>query len=191
MAEAPTFTFVVPIHHPKRPPAWLDADGRLTSNEAQAARFVFRVWPKGSDHIQIARRVDELNGGLAETADIELALGNLWRRLLARYEAELWPDGRPPAETSEELDQQEVMLNACHAVDASEDRTAFERLDLLNNRQRTLAEWETLAVNVPDGWESLAERTISESVLDAIVASFRRARLERERDLGKAPPSAP
>jgi hypothetical protein len=190
-----TFSFVVPLSWRGVPFAegatalsFLAADGSEASAEADAAKFCFRLFPTGRDDIAIQSRLDELNGGIAQTVDLDRGILNLSRSLRENYEQMLWPEGRPKAETPEEAAEQEQQFSAAwnaNALDDEQDRAVLGRMQHLEERQRHIAEWPLLGQGLPPAFADLADAPLPSRIREAILTCYRRAKLEAETAAGK------
>lgn len=179
------------------PLSWLGEGDTLVDSAPDAAMWPSTQAPEGAlslhfrsaltgrDEMAIQRRIDELHGGLRETVEIETTRAKLWAVLMARYEARLWPTGRPRALSVAEAQAQDLAVNRLYAVEG-EDRTALERLDDLCQRQRTFAEWGVAIINPPPGWARLEDREMSLDHMHAVFRAYRAAKAEAEAATGKA-----
>lgn len=195
------FSYTVPLAWPglpwqegTTPTAWLGEDGKRipSTNPAEipdgtirrVATFSFRLFPTMRESIQIERNLDELNNGIGETVDLDQAIQQLWRRLRDRYEAQLWPDGRPKAGNNDEARAQEALIDALYRAEGK-DRAVIERMTMLRDRQRLAAEWPVLRVETPPGWEQIGDLRVSVEIQEAVILAHTRARLQAEADAGK------
>jgi hypothetical protein len=155
------------------PLSWLAADGSETKDETQAVRFRFRVDRTARDDIRIERRMDEINGGVGETVDLDLAISGLADHMRARFEKQLWPDGRPRAATKEESDAQELLMSALYnGAENDRDRAALHRMYALRDRQRVAAAWTVLIVDPPEGWEDFSDRPLRPGFAEIIARTY-------------------
>lgn len=157
-----TFRVPVPLTRTDGPPEvrWLAADGTLVVEEEEGASFTLNAFPTMGEQAQIRRRCHELAGGLQAWVETAQALQGA-RAIAAQAE-------------------DDAQRNAALAA-ASELEDMLAMVDFQ-------ASWEVLAVDVPDGWESLLDRRLPPLVSD----SLRRAHEVAAEGvlLGNAPPSA-
>lgn len=187
-----TFGFTVPLAWPDypykpdtSPTQWLGLNG-LVETEAEALRFTFRILPTGIELMQIERRLDEVNGGVGRTVDLDIAIGNLTANMRARYTAKLWPEGRPATgNAADAAAQQEEIDRLFYADRNSRDNKALNRMHEILERSQVCAEWKTLAVDPPAGWEDIAERPTDPMHMQAVITAYRRAKNAEERGQGK------
>lgn len=196
-----TFEFVVPVAWPSlpyaegtSPTAWLGTDKKPIQqldplempdgSKRCAARFKFHLFPTMQQVIKIERQIDELNGGIGETVDLQLAIDQQYAAMSRSYEAELWPDGRPKPADNVEAAAQELLLDAMFQGDRKE-RAVLDRLTRLRDRHRMCAEWRTLKISVPSGFDDIATLAAPIAVQEAIVSAYTRAKLEAEAAAGK------
>lgn len=161
-----------------------------TKPPPEALTLRFRAMLNGRDEMKIQRKIDELNGGLRETVDLDMTRAKLWAALVAKYEAQLWPDGRPTARNRTEAAEQDRAINRLFAFEG-EDRVALERLIELCDRQRTFAEWAEAIVAPPPGWERLEDRAMPMDTMHAILRAYAAAKGAAESEAGKATRSGP
>lgn len=177
----PPISFVVPLAWTGdawSTPAtkWIAANGRATDEEAEAIRFEFKGTRTLRDDLKIEVRLDEINGGIGETVDLELAVHDLREHLDRVILAELWPEGRPPAKDDAERQAQELLINVqADGEQFRKDRTVLNRMTALRDRQRVAAGWPTLIVDPPRGWEDLAEKELPHGYAEAIARAYLRA----------------
>lgn len=169
------------------PVSWMDLDGKPTPDRAKAAKFTFRLFPTMRDVARLEQRIDEVNEGIGNTVDLDVAIGNLWDQLRLRYEAALWPNGRPKAETTEELDKQAVAMQAAFDGDgAHRDRLVLRRMENLRRRNETAAEWTVFIVDPPKGWEDISTKVLDKREYhDAVLAAYSLAKSAAEVAAGK------
>lgn len=219
--KPPTFTFVVPLSwvggrpyaEGAEPRTWLDVYGRETANAEEAVEFRIRLYPTMADEIAIERRLDEVNGGIGDTVDLEVAIDQTRERMRSRVERELWPDGRPVATTTAERQAQDLAAAAAWAAPELEmDRAVIQRMIALRDRQRIAAEWRILIVDPPmtqeerdqaavvrmtggkppaPGWADIAERPLRAGYVEWIAGAYMRARSQAEEAEGKPQRSGP
>lgn len=176
------------------PLSWLAEDGSewvpevaTTDAPEEAVRLRFRA-PTMRDTIKIEMALDDHTGGPAETQDLETAHSDLQALLLARYEVELWPDGRPTAETQEEQREQTAQLNARLFSDDSREVRAYRRISDMLHRAKVLAEMSAL-IEEPISWRTWGQREIdgpdAQNILTAMRDAYVRARDARNANRGK------
>lgn len=164
---------------------------RDASPPPEAVRFAFRLLPTMRDEMLIDRAVDEINGGPDVTVDLDKAIDGLWRSMRTRFEAELWPEGRPETRDPEELKREEHMIDMLYkAPENATDRGVLERMHALRDRTRVAAEWGVMIVDPPRGWADISSVSLRSGLIDIIVAAYLRAKSEAEEELGKAQRSA-
>lgn len=169
-----------------------DSDrAREAAPPLEAVRFIFRLFPTMRDEMLIERDLDELNGGPNVTVDLDKGIDNLWRTMRARFEAEIWPEGRPETRDPAELKREEEMIDLLYnAPENATDKGVLERMHAMRDRNRVAAEWKRLIVNPPRGWEDIAIIPLRSGTLEIIVAAYLKARREAEEALGKVQRSA-
>ena len=190
------FSFVVPLEWTgdrwaagSEPSAWLAANGKSTTrppptfdettdpSEPLPVRFTFRLDATMADLIKIERRVDEVNEGIGETVDLDSAIDRLWRSMRQRFEAEVWPDGRPKAMTTEDDREQERLIDQLYlSPDNDRERLILNRMHMMRDRQRVAAEWSIMIVGPPDGWADIATKPLRPGVAEAIALAYMDAR---------------
>ncbi len=203
---AAPFSFVVPLDWTSAPwaanstpTAWLDVNGKKTIRWPAApdatdepgdlprpVRFKFRLEAPMVDLLKIERRLDDVNGGIGETVDLDMGIDGLYRSIRARLEASLWPDGRPKATSPEEDAANDAEIDALYlGPTCSRDRNILNRMHMLRDRQKVAAEWAVLIVDPPAGWEDLATRPLAPGVAETIALAYMNARGEAARAAGK------
>lgn len=176
---------------------WLGRDGRKVDKLEDAVKFEFLLWPNGREEIQIQLRLDDLNGGIGQTVDLEQGIRNTHTAITKALEARLWPAGRPETTTQEEAREQAKLLAGAFGaigVVPSEDeelkklekkRLAYDRMSELRDQQEMAASWPVLIVDPPPGWEDIAERDMSPGHRRALVRDYARARERAGQTSGK------
>ena len=181
---------------PPAPDAWLTPALKVTHNPSEPRlMFSFRLYPTGLDEREIEREIDRLNGGPAQTHDLEQAVATQWAIVRAVASDVAFPDGRPEPTTSEELAEVEARLDAAYRS-LGEERHMLERARKLLEDTRLLAEWRVLIVDPApiegktvtdeDGaerqatWADLADLAMHPRARAAILQAQDRARTNAE-----------
>jgi len=168
---------------------WLAPDGNTTTEEAEAARFTLRASLTRRDEIVVTRRCHDLAGGLAAWCDIETAIMQQRRKLRTKYEEE--GEIKPPHEGADEavVTAYEVALGKASIADESSEAAQCRSLEELLSGINFIARWPLRVVDVPKGWEDLAERSVPDPVFWAIQGAMFEAMVEVV--TGKTQPSEP
>jgi hypothetical protein len=184
-----TVTFTVPIAGAAGEEQWIKhgEPWALTTDEAEAATFEFRTSLKVRDQIPSKMRMHELAGGLSAYLDLETGLDNVRTALRNRLSAQVWPEGRPEADTPDDRKVQDELLEAALEADDSREKKGLVAMEELHGRLVYLANWPSLFVKGPPGWEDLAETGVPDSILGWVRVMHSRAVLDFAS--GKAPPS--
>lgn len=197
-----TFTFTVPLdwsgpseEEGSVPISWLAADGSTTKlapgapmegDQLPPVSFTVRADPTMLDEIKIERRLDEVNGDIEGTVDLDRAISRQYARQRAEFVTSLWPEGRPEARTTADRDAQERLIDLLYYSEENEvPRLVLQRMTSLRDRQRVAAEWPILALSPPEGWEDVATRPCRVGVVEAIARAYLRARQEFDTSSGK------
>lgn len=191
------FAFVVPFTWKKgaggfEAVSWMDAAGARTEDAAKAIRFRFRLHPTGREETEILRQIDDLNGGMRFTVDLDLAISQHEAQLRAKVIRGIYPNGVPEDLTAEQVASADAAFARAWDSD-TELRPSLEHLQELKLRQRVLAEWKILQVRdpnaLPTGWEDLAERAMPPAVLEAVLRAYKTAKADAAEAVGKPQPS--
>jgi hypothetical protein len=197
--NAPLFTFDVPLDWAGEPfgkdsiaTAWMTADGERTEVAAEAVVFRARLFASMADRIKVERRLDEVNGGIGETVDLDMGIEQVTRRLRAQVSADLWPDGRPETSDPEEKKTQERLLNVAFYADPyQKDRMVLQRMTALRDRQMMAAEWPILIVDPPEGWADVAKVPLPPGFAEQIARAYLHRKGVAEHAAVKRPRSEP
>lgn len=170
--------------------SWLGADGKETEDPDKAVRFSFHVFPTGREELAIQVALDEVNGGIGATVDLERGLRNTHAGIVAALERQIWPDGRPEADTEDLRRAQTEQLAMAFALigtvplEADDEegallerkRAAYDRMAAIRDQQEMAACWATLIVDPPAGWKDVADRELRGAYREALVRAFVAAR---------------
>lgn len=176
----PTFSFSLPY-------AEIARAGLPAHTGGADLSFTFELYPTGRESLQIQQRIDDLNGGLKTTADMQLAVQQLSASAREHAERMVWPDGpeldddgTPRAPTPEE----DEAYRAAWATAPTMGQ--LTRLLDLQTRQEILAEWPILARSIPTGWSAPEDLRMPPQLLNLIMRSYAAAKLEASTALGKS-----
>jgi hypothetical protein len=194
-------TFVVDVPLRRTGPdivSWLDLRGKETEERDGRAQFTFHLWPTGREEMAIQVRLDDINGGIGQTVDLERGLRNTHAGIVAALERQIWPEGRPETEDPVEKKAHTEKLAIAYALigmGAADDdeeakvlerrRNAYDRMASLRDQQEMAAAWSVLIVDPPDGWKDIAERELRSSYREALTSAFVAARDAKANEAGK------
>jgi hypothetical protein len=176
MSKQKTVTFTVPFLVIEEGTGlevqkWLAPDGTLTTDRAMAAKFTVGTAANMAQRHRIDVRVHELHGGLEEYLEIQRAHSRGHRAVLNRIVSELWPNGRPELKGAEHMEQMKT-IDAAWDADDSIEREGVTTMGTMIRKVEFIAAWSVLAVDVPPGWEDLAERTDHDAVFYKLWSSY-------------------
>lgn len=174
--------------------AYLGADGRellAVDGAAPPGALVLQIRPsmRMRDRHAFDRARDDVGGGPANTVDLDLGYEMHQAVLQAKYEQQLWPEGRPQVSDPAELAEQVEAINQLLSRDDSEEAKAFRRIATLKDDVDTKAELIAL-LEGPREWLNLVDRELEIEHIDAITLAYRVAKQKRDSDVGKVSRSA-
>lgn len=150
-------TFVVESTRADKTPVWLTPARTWSTTRAEAASFTLLRTPKVLQRTEIERRCHQLAGGLRLWLGLVQNEADLWQSLAARYSAQLWPDGKPEAKAPAEAEGQLELLDTAFRTDQSIDAAGLRAIRIQRRQIEFIATWTVVKVQVPPGWEDIAE----------------------------------
>lgn len=148
---------------------WLTAARTWTEDKTEAIEF--RRWrlPTNRQQIAINDGCHDIAGGFRKWLDLTTAESELWDLLIDQYVRTIWPPAppvpgvssggstRPPTESEEEAAKQWALIEAQWNNDRSSLAAGLREMRRQSSRIRFMAQWPVLCVDLPKGWESLAD----------------------------------
>lgn len=166
---------------------WLDPSARPTDDRAQALVLSFKTTTTMVEDFQTETRLDDLNGGLGQTIDIQRGVDSIMRAIRLQLEHR-WHHANPTEEGLEPATPPDAAIEALYAEMVQNpddplhrDFDAYLRLLNLQDRMRLAAAWPALIQNPPPTWEDIAHREMVGSRRNQIVTCVMHA-LDRARE---------
>lgn len=149
---------------------WLGSDGRLVDSERDALAFVFRWPPTPRLRRQVELAMEREAGGAEELARMDADIAVLTRELLSSLgdEAMALVEDQALTDAERTAAVQQILAGVSSPLAHRLNRARMHR-DMLD----VIATWNTLAVDVPPGWEDLGDVELEAEVYAAVVDSFR------------------
>lgn len=178
-----TITFTVPFGAAPTPEEqrWIGPLGDLVEKEDEAISFTLHTLPSEGEKIAIAIRCHDMVGGLRGWVDLQQGTESGYAVLIARFESEIWPKGKPDPEDDAAETVQQKLVDARWNADQSADKAGYLEMHDIRQRVEFMAAWPTLFQSADAGgvpldaeqdWSDLSERSLGTIILRLIMRAY-------------------